>query len=123
MSLLKSEAIMTLCFEMGYSDGDYSEEEIKSVCANPRFQATAGEFDWDLFSEKIKRGDANHANAVSALKGCSLDTQIDALAFVWHVLLADGVMTDEEKGVMARLLTEFDIDIETVSNRLKAQIA
>ncbi len=41
MSLLKSEAIMTLCFEMGYSDGEYSEEEIKSVCANPRFQVNS----------------------------------------------------------------------------------
>ena len=53
----------------------------------------------------------------------SLDTQIDALALVWHVLVADGVMTEGEKTVMAELLVEFDIDIDTVNNRLKSQFA
>ncbi|HJO02312.1 MAG TPA: hypothetical protein QF458_05330 [Candidatus Woesearchaeota archaeon] len=121
MALLKSEAIVTLCIEMGGADGEFSEQEMASVCRNPEFLKL--DWDSDLFGEKIKRGEATHRNAVSSLKGCSLDSQIDALALVWHVLLADGVMTEGEKGVMARLLTEFDIDIDSVNNRLQNMVS
>ena len=120
MALLKSEAIITLCMEMGRADGEFSEQEMESLVKNPAFMKY--EWDSDLYGEKIKRGEATRENAIAALKGCSLDTQIDALALVWHVLLADGEMTEGEKDVMAQLLVKFDIDIETVNNRLKNQL-
>jgi uncharacterized tellurite resistance protein B-like protein len=121
MALLKAEAIVTLCIEMGAADGEFSEEEMGSLVRNPEFMKL--DYDSDLYVEKIKRGESTHANAVSTLRGCSLDSQIDALALVWHVLLADGVMTEGEKGVMARLLTEFDIDIDSVNNRLQNMVS
>ena len=121
MSLLKSEAVVYLCCEMGAADGDFSKEEMQSLIQNPEFKKY--EWDSDLYSEKCKRGEVNHANAVSALKGCSLDTQIDALALVWNVLLADGVMSEGEKGAMVKLCVEFDIEIETIVNRLNTQLA
>ena len=121
MALLKAEAIVTLCMEMGGADGDFSEQEMDSLVRNPEFMKL--DWDSDLFGEKIKRGESTHANAVSALKGCSLGSQIEALALVWHVLLADGVMTEGEKGVMAKLLTEFDIEIDTVNARLEKMVS
>jgi len=121
MALLKSEAIVVLCIDMGMADGEFSKQEMKSVVQNPNFKKY--EWDSDLFSEKCKRGEATRSNAIASLKGCSLDTQVDALALVWHVLLADGVMTEGEKSVMAELLVDFDIEIDTVNNRLKTQLA
>ena len=47
----------------------------------------------------------------------------DPLVNFWNVLLADGVMTEGEKGVMVKLCVEFDIQPETINNRLQTQLA
>ena len=68
---------------------------------------------------KIKRGECSKEACIQTLKARSLDTQLDALAIVWHVLIADGVMTDGEKTLMAELLNGFNIEIEDVTARLE----
>jgi uncharacterized tellurite resistance protein B-like protein len=75
--------------------------------------------DKDLLNLKIGRGEGTVAAAVSTLKARSLDTQLDALAIVWHVLIADGIMEEGEKQLMSELLNEFDIDIDSVTSRLE----
>tara|TARA_B100000809_G_scaffold224342_1_gene234433 strand:- start:277 stop:693 length:417 start_codon:yes stop_codon:yes gene_type:complete len=120
MALTQSEAIQMLVLEMGNADGEYSEQEINEICNNnPVFLKHCNKIDFDLFILKIKQGKATKETAISTLKARSLDTQLDALAIVWHVLLADGIMDDGEKELMVELLTEFDIDIESVTSRLE----
>ena len=119
MPLSESEAIITLCIQMGAADGEFSEIEMQSLVKNPVFMKY--EWDSDLYGEKIDKGEATRKNAIATLKESSSDTQIDALALVWHVLLADGEMGEDEKTIMAELLIEFNVDIETVNNRFKEQ--
>ncbi len=120
MALTQSEAIQALVLHMGLADGDYSEQEINEVCNNnPVFLKHCEKIDYDLFTLKIKQGKISKEAAISTLKARSLDTQLDALAIVWHVLIADGIMTEGEKQLMAELLVGFDIEIESVTSRLE----
>ena len=120
MALTQSESIWTLAFEMGMADGDFTDQELEEVIYNnPVYLEYFKKIDLDLLKLKIKRGEVNKDNAVSTLKGRSLGTQLDALACVWHVLIADGVMEEGEKQLMAELLNKFDIDIDSVASRLE----
>tara|TARA_B100000427_G_C15462070_1_gene574512 strand:- start:373 stop:747 length:375 start_codon:yes stop_codon:yes gene_type:complete len=120
MALTQSEAVATLVMEMGFADGDYSDQEIESVVYNnPVYLKYQQNIDHDLFLQKIKRGETTKQAAVSTLKNRSLDTQLNALACVWHCLLADGKMTEGEKSLMVELLVDFDIHIDDVTARLK----
>ena len=124
MALTQAEAIQTLTIHMGLADGDYSREEMMAIIRNnPVAMKHMDNIDSDLYMLKIKRGEATKDAAISTLKARSLDTQLDALAIVWHVLLADGIMTEGEKHLMVELLTEFDIDIESVTSRLEKIIS
>ena len=120
MALTQSEAIWALSFSMGMADGDFTDQELEEVIYNnPVYNEYFKKIDLDLLKVKIKRGEASKEAAVSTLKARSVDTQLDALACVWHVLIADGVMAEGEKQLMAELLNEFDIDIDSVSSRLE----
>ena len=120
MALTQAEAIQTLTIHMGQADGDYSEQEMMALIRNnPVAMKHLDNVDHDLYMLKIKKGEATKDAAIQTLKDRSLDTQLDALAIVWHVLLADGIMDDGEQELMVELLTEFDIDIESVTSRLK----
>ena len=124
MALTQSEAIQTLTIHMGLADGDYSREEMMAIIRNnPVAMKHMDKIDDDLYMLKIKRGEATKDAAISTLKARSLDTQLDALAIVWHVLLADGIMTEGEKDLMAELLVGFNIDIESVTSRLEKIIS
>jgi len=124
MALTQAEAIQTLTIHMGQADGDYSEQEMMALIRNnPVAMKHLDSIDNDLYMLKIKRGEATKDAAISTLKGRSLDTQLDALAIVWHVLLADGIMDDGEKKLMVELLVEFDIEIESVTARLEKIIS
>ena len=120
MALTQSEAINMLAIHMGQADGEFSELEMKEIIINnPVFNKYCEKIDHDLLMVKIKRGECSKDACVQTLKARSLDTQLDALAIVWHVLIADGVMTDGEKELMAELLNDFDIEIEDVNARLE----
>ena len=120
MALTQSEAIQMLAVHMGIADGEYSETEINEVCRNnPVFLKHVGKIDNDLLTAKIKRGEASKDECVKTLKNRSLDTQLDALAIVWHVLIADGVMEDGEKDLMLELLADFDVEIDDVTARFE----
>ena len=120
MALTQAEAIQTLTIYMGQADGDYSEQEMMTLIRNnPVAMKHMDNVDHDLYMLKIKRGEATKEAAISTLKARSLDTQLDALAIVWHVLIADGVMTEGEKELMTELVVEFGIDIESVTSRLE----
>jgi uncharacterized tellurite resistance protein B-like protein len=120
MALTQSEAINVLAIHMGIADGDYSKQEIMEVLQNnPTYMKHCEKVDNDLLNLKIGRGEGTVAAAVSTLKARSLDTQLDALAIVWHVLIADGIMEEGEKQLMSELLNEFDIDIDSVTSRLE----
>ena len=120
MALTQAEAIQTLTIYMGQADGDYSEQEMMTLIRNnPVAMKHMDSIDHDLYMLKIKRGEATKEAAISILKARSLDTQLDALAIVWHVLIADGVMTEGEKELMTELVVEFGIDIESVTARLE----
>ena len=124
MALTQAEAIQTLTIHMGLADGDYSREEMMAIIRNnPVAMKHMDNIDNDLYMLKIKRGEATKDAAISTLKARSLDTQLDALAIVWHVLLADGIMTEGEKDLMAELLVGFNIDIESVTSRLEKIIS
>ena len=120
MALTQSEAIQMLVFYMGNADGEFSEQEITEIVTkNPVFLKHFKNLDPDLLLLKIKRGEGTKEDAIETLKARSLDTQLDALAIVWHVLIADGIMEEGEKHLMAELLNEFEIDIDSVTSRLE----
>ena len=120
MALTQAEAVSALVMEMGFADGDYSDQEIEEIVYNnPVYLKYAGKIDHDLYLEKIKRGEVTKEAAVATLKNRSLDTQLNALACVWHLLIADGKMTTGERDLMAELLVGFDIEIDSVVARLE----
>ena len=107
---------------MGMADGNFSKDEVTKLENNPRFKAMNEDFDNDLFNEKMERGKATKEAAIQTLKDLDLAGQIEALAIVWNILIADGVMTPEEKALMKDLLLDFDIEIESISNRLQQML-
>ncbi|MDC0229935.1 hypothetical protein OAK48_03080 [Deltaproteobacteria bacterium] len=119
MALTQSEAIMQLTIFMGMADGEFTKEEMIEICNNnPVYKKHEEKIDQDLLSIKIERGEATKENAIRTLKSRSLNTQLDALAVVYHVLLADRKMEEGEKKLMLELLQEFNIGIEDVEKRL-----
>ena len=119
MALTQSEAIMQLTIFMGMADGEFTKEEMIEICNNnPVYKKHEEKIDQDLLSIKIERGEATKENAIRTLKSRSLNTQLDALAVVYHVLLADRKMEEGEKKLMVELLQEFNIGIEDVEKRL-----
>ena len=119
MALTQSEAIMQLTIFMGMADGEFTKEEMIEICNNNSvYKKHEEKIDQDLLSIKIERGEATKENAIRTLKSRSLNTQLDALAVVYHVLLADRKMEEGEKKLMVELLQEFNIGIEDVEKRL-----
>jgi len=114
------ESMFVLAFSMGYADGDFSDQEIEDLCRdNSVYRKYAEQIDNDAFKKKIKTGKCTKELAVSVVKKQSPEVQLDAMAIVWHVLVSDGVMTDDEKTLMAELLAEFDLTIDEVNDRYK----
>ena len=123
MSLTKSEAIYSLAFQMGIADGDFSKDEVARLERNPSFITINEDFDRVKYDEKIHLGEATKENAIQTLKSLDLNSQIEALAIVWHILIADGLMKTEEKVLMVNLLEEFNCDINTISNKLQEMLS
>ena len=123
MSLTKSEAIYSLAFQMGIADGDFSKDEVARLERNPNFITISDDFDRVKYDEKIHLGEATKENAIQTLKSLDLNTQIEAMAIVWHILIADGLMKTEEKALMVNLLEEFNFDVSTISNKLQEMLS
>ena len=123
MPLTKSEAIYSLAFQMGIADGDFSKDEVVRLERNPSFITINEDFDRVKYDEKIHLGEATKENAIQTLKSLDLNTQIEAMAIVWHILIADGLMKTEEKALMVNLLEEFNIDVSTISNKLQEMLS
>ena len=123
MSLTKSEAIYSLAFQMGIADGDFSKDEVVRLERNPSFITINEDFDRVKYDEKIHLGEATKENAIQTLKSLDLNSQIEALAIVWHILIADGLMKTEEKALMVNLLEEFNCDVSTISNKLQEMLS
>ena len=123
MSLTKSEAIYSLAFQMGIADGDFSKDEVARLERNPSFKIINEDFDRVKYDEKNHLGEATKENAIQTLKSLDLNSQIEALAIVWHILIADGLMKTEENALMVNLLEEFNIDVSTISNKLQEMLS
>ena len=119
MPLTKSEAIYSLAFQMGIADGDFSKDEVARLERNPSFITINKDFDRVKYDEKNNLGEITIEDAIQTLKSLDLNSQIEALAIVWHILIADGLMKTEEKALMVNLLEEFNFDISTISNKLQ----
>tara|TARA_B100000315_G_C14381828_1_gene497815 strand:+ start:269 stop:640 length:372 start_codon:yes stop_codon:yes gene_type:complete len=123
MSLTKSEAIYSLAFQMGIADGDFSKDEVARLERNPNYIIINEDFDRVKYEEKNNLGETTKENAIQTLKSLDLNSQIEALAIVWHILIADGLMRTEEKVLMVNLLEEFNCDINTISNKLQEMLS
>ena len=123
MSLTKSEAIYSLAFQMGIADGDFSKDEVARLERNPNYIIINEDFDRVKYEEKNNLGETTKENAIQTLKSLDLNSQIEALAIVWHILIADGLMKTEEKVLMVNLLEEFNCDINTISNKLQEMLS
>ena len=123
MPLTKSEAIYSLAFQMGIADGDFSKDEVARLERNPSFITINEDFDRVKYDEKIHLGEATKENAIQTLKSLDQNSQVEALAIVWHILIADGLMKTEEKVLMVNLLEEFNCDINTISNKLQEMLS
>ena len=123
MSLTKSEAIYSLAFQMGIADGDFSKDEVARLERNPNYIIINEDFDRVKYEEKNNLGETTKKNAIQTLKSLDLNSQIEALAIVWHILIADGLMKTEEKVLMVNLLEEFNCDINTISNKLQEMLS
>jgi len=118
MSLNKSEVIYLLAIHMSKADRDLSEEELDEVLfRNPILQKAHAKVDQNALLKKMKRGKVSISECIKALKKFSRKTQIDALTVVFHVLAVDGKVRKGESKLMEKLLREFNIDLETVTNR------
>ena len=89
MSLTKSEAIFSLAFQMGIADGDFSKDEVARLERNPSFITINKDFDRVKYDEKNNLEEPTKENAIQTLKSLDLNSQIEALAIVWHILIAD----------------------------------
>ena len=76
-----------------------------------------------MFKEKIGTGKCTKELAVSIIKKQTDKVQLDVMAIVWHVLVSDGVMSDEEKEIMAKLLAEFNLEIDDVNKRYEEMVS
>ena len=123
MPLTKSEAIYSLAFQMGIADGDFSIDEVARLERNPSFITINEDFDRVIYDEKNNLGETTKENAIQTLKSLDLNSQIEALAIVWHILIADGLMKTEEKALMVNLLEEFNFDVSTISNKLQEMLS
>ena len=123
MSLTKSEAIYSLAFQMGIADGDFSKDEVARLERNPNYIIINEDFDRVKYEEKNNLGETTKKNAIQTLKSLDLNSQIEALAIVWHILIADGLMKTEEKVLMVNLLEEFNCDVSTISNKLQEMLS
>ena len=123
MPLTKSEAIYSLAFQMGIADGDFSIDEVARLERNPNYIIINEDFDRVKYEEKNNLGETTKENAIQTLKSLDLNSQIEALAIVWHILIADGLMKTEEKALMVNLLEEFNFDISTISNKLQEMLS
>ena len=119
MALTQSETICFLAVEMGNADGEMIDPEKKIYLNNPVFRKHIKKFDLDLYNLKLKRGEFTKKAAIRTLKARSKNTQLDALAILWHVLIADGAMEEGEEKLMLKLLVEFDIEVNDVKSRLE----
>ena len=116
MSLNKSEVIYLLAIHMSKADRDLSEEELDEVLSkNPILQKAHGKVDQNVLLKKMKRGKVSILECIKALKKFSKKTQIDALTVAFHVLAVDGKKKKGESKLMTKLLTELNIDLETVT--------
>jgi len=116
MSLNKSEVIYLLAIHMSKADRDLSEEELNEVLSkNPILQKVHPKVDESVLLKKMKRGKVSILECIKALKKFSKKTQIDALTVAFHVLAVDGKVKKGESKLMAKLLTELNIDLETVT--------
>ena len=113
-----SESVFISASTMGNADGSFDESEMGDVTNNNSiYLQHMQQIDFDAFKEKIDTGKCTKELAISIVKKQTNKVQLDTMAIVWHVLVSDGVMSDEEKEVMAELLTEFDMDIKDVNAR------
>ena len=119
MALTQSEAIVYLGYCMGRADGEWTQQEQDTWKTNPVYKKHIKAVNANLLALKIKRGEATKEDAISTLKARTLNTQLDALAILWHVLIADGAMEEGEEKLMLKLLVEFDIEVNDVKSRLE----
>ena len=124
-NLTQAEAISLIATYMGMVDGEFSKDEIMNLIQlNPVFMKYQKQVDQDKLSAKIKSGEATKEAAISALKSKSKKVQLDALAIAWHVLCADGDMSEEEKKLMVELAIEFDFEsLDPIQKRLEEMIS
>ena len=108
---------------MGIADGDFSKDEVARLERNPNFITISDDFDRVKYDEKNNLGKTTKENAIQTLKSLDLNTQIEAMAIVWHILIADGLMKTEEKALMVNLLEEFNFDVSTISNKLQEMLS
>ena len=118
MAITQSEAIVYLGYCMGRADGEWTQQEQDTWKTNPVYKKHIKAVDANLLVLKIKRGEATKEDAISTLKARTLNTQLDALAIVYHMLIKDGLMHEGEKKLMGELLGELDIELNPVKSRL-----
>ena len=119
-----SESVFILASTMGNADGNLDESEMEDVTNNnPIYLEHMQQIDFDVFKEKIGTGKCTKELAVSIIKKQTDKVQLDVMAIVWHVLVSDGVMSDEEKEIMAKLLAEFNLEIDDVNKRYEEMVS
>ncbi|MCK9612063.1 MAG: TerB family tellurite resistance protein [Bacteroidales bacterium] len=118
MSISKSEAIVFLANNVGSSDGEFTEQEITVAMQNPAYAKAFEEYIALDGLSKVKSGELNEFYAIETLKKLSKDDQIEALAICFGIVMADGIMSDDEKDYLLKIAMRIgDIDWETVNSK------
>ena len=119
VNINKTEAIYTLALHMGKIDGILSDDEAYKLSKNPIFNKISKDLNTKDLEKKIESGEISLESSLQFIKTLDANDQIDALTVVWHILVCDGFLNNEEKELMDYILKEVNIDLTTVSNRLQ----
>lgn len=120
MSISKSEAIIYLANNAGDSDGEFTEQEIIMAMQNPAYAKAFEEYLALDGLSKIKSGELNEFYAIETLKKLPKEDQIEALAICFGIVMADDVMTDEERDYLVKIGVRIgDINWEDVTAKYR----
>ena len=123
MTLKQAEAVIALASLVGNVDGGWSKDEQDEILQhNSAFREYFSDIDLDVLLVRINRGEITRQKCIDTLKTKNIEHQLNAITIAYHIMAADGKITQGEQELLDKVVHELEIDMSIAMNRLDGQI-
>jgi tellurite resistance protein/SH3-like domain-containing protein len=101
-------AFMFLAHYIGKADGEWSQDEMRSVVKDKNSRLYKAHEEIEDWGEKVLSGDLNFEVSINILKQSSQEERLECLVMCYTIANSDGVFGEKEKAVFDKILGSFD---------------